>query len=347
MVSMMSNQSKSLSWQTRVLDKIRASNIPRQIAYLSFFVIALLLMHLAPWWEGKLPWGYFDVYQLNPLVWFLYIFFSIDYFLNYAGAEIEKFRLVVDLSEQEMEGLREKFTTLPPVPGIVATVLGLLFSILAFKITYPWDYAQAGITRIVTTFVSTFLMSFAFYLFYLLYRQDMLVSGLYSRVNQINIFKLEPIYTFSGITSRIGFFSIAAGVLAYLTNVVFSPVEPAIRNFIFFGLIFFGLAIASFFLPSWGMHTRLKDEKTKAKNENDERIYSVFLALHEHVDGRLSVKPYELKDQLSSLLTFREEIAKISTWPWDTATLRGFLSALLLPIILGLIEGLISRLINT
>ena len=76
-------------------------------------------------------------------------------------------------------------------------------------------------------------------------------------------------------------------------------------------------------------------------------VYKVFLALHEHVDGARMSELGELKDQLSTLLTFRVEIAKISTWPWNPATLRGFLSALLVPIALLVIQNLLSRLIGS
>ena len=46
---------------------------------------------------------------------------------------------------------------------------------------------------------------------------------------------------------------------------------------------------------------------------------------------------------ITTLIRERELYARISTWPWDAGTIRGFASTLLLPIFLLLVAQLIER----
>ena len=50
-----------------------------------------------------------------------------------------------------------------------------------------------------------------------------------------------------------------------------------------------------------------------------------------------------METAIGTLIRERELFAKISTWPWDPGTFRGFASTLLLPIFLWLITRLLER----
>lgn len=50
-----------------------------------------------------------------------------------------------------------------------------------------------------------------------------------------------------------------------------------------------------------------------------------------------------LNKGLASLLQVREFTAKLSTWPWETSTLRAVLSAFALPIVLFVLTTVIER----
>ena len=47
----------------------------------------------------------------------------------------------------------------------------------------------------------------------------------------------------------------------------------------------------------------------------------------------------------ASLLQQREVIARLSTWPWSIATLRAFISAILLPLALFLIQRVLAQVV--
>lgn len=50
----------------------------------------------------------------------------------------------------------------------------------------------------------------------------------------------------------------------------------------------------------------------------------------------------QLNQLMASLVTTREVLAKIPTWPWETGTLTGFISAFL-PFAIGLIGVLLEQ----
>lgn len=50
-----------------------------------------------------------------------------------------------------------------------------------------------------------------------------------------------------------------------------------------------------------------------------------------------------LNKQLASMLQQREVLATLRTWPWSTGTLRAVITAILLPIVLFIVQSLLSR----
>jgi hypothetical protein len=65
--------------------------------------------------------------------------------------------------------------------------------------------------------------------------------------------------------------------------------------------------------------------------------------LDDRVQSRHFAEVEDLDKVLSSLLGLREVVAKISTWPWHAETLRGFVSALLAPILVWIVTTIRER----
>ena len=61
------------------------------------------------------------------------------------------------------------------------------------------------------------------------------------------------------------------------------------------------------------------------------------------MDARELARADGLNKTLASLLVQREILAKLPTWPWSTTTLRGFVTAILLPMALFLAQQALSR----
>jgi hypothetical protein len=184
---------------------------------------------------------------------------------------------------------------------------------------------------------------FAFGFFYFVFRCLFWINRLYQRVKRINLFNLESLYAFSNFTSKAGILFILYLVLNYLTSDAWGSQQSgeAITLFYFFfnGLI----AILSFVLPLWGMHVRLVTEKERVSDENNRRLENAFWELQKRMDKGKLADIAQFRNGISALMDFRSEIKKIPTWPWDTGTLRTFLTALAVPMIVWVVQQVLLR----
>jgi hypothetical protein len=69
----------------------------------------------------------------------------------------------------------------------------------------------------------------------------------------------------------------------------------------------------------------------------------VFVRLHERVDQEILADADKLHMQITSLSAEREALARVSTWPWEPATLTGFVTTLLLPALLWILQRVLER----
>jgi preprotein translocase subunit SecE len=53
-----------------------------------------------------------------------------------------------------------------------------------------------------------------------------------------------------------------------------------------------------------------------------------------------------IQSQVGALMQFRREINQISTWPWKPQTLRSFITAISLPIVIWLIQQYLGQIIG-
>jgi len=328
------------SWQNRFFDRVDRLPIPNLAVYVLILVGLTLLNHLAPWLEGKLPWGEIDPYQFNFQIWSLVVLIGSGYFLAFSRSALIKFRAALEIPQEEFDQLAHRFTQVPARTGWLISLMAAPLSILTGSISA--SYQRSGLSVLVFLATSVFLFSLVFFFFYYLVHALRMTVRLYERVEQVNIFHLEPLYAFSGLTSRIGIFFVIGTMLSYLTNIAFSE-TPQVGSFFFFTSINLTLAVLAFILPLGGIHRKLEGAKESASWENDRRLDEAYRALHERNDRKDFAGMADFHHSIEALLAFRTEIKSISTWPWGPGTLRSFITALLLPIVLWVAQQLISR----
>ncbi len=99
----------------------------------------------------------------------------------------------------------------------------------------------------------------------------------------------------------------------------------------------------AFLLPLGGIHGRLVEAKELAARENDRRLEQAYKELHDRADRGDLKGMVEFHHAIQALMEFRTELKTVSTWPWSPGTLRSFITALLLPIVLWGLQQVISR----
>ncbi len=75
----------------------------------------------------------------------------------------------------------------------------------------------------------------------------------------------------------------------------------------------------------------------------EEIIEILYQKIYKYIESDQFNKLGEIEDGLSFIFSMQENHSKIATWPWSPGTINRFNSTIILPLILGLIQQLISR----
>jgi hypothetical protein len=102
-----------------------------------------------------------------------------------------------------------------------------------------------------------------------------------------------------------------------------------------------------FVVPLWGIHDRLVHEKAQLMAQAERRLGQVAAEMDRRIDAGAFATTKEITDTLAGVTLLRERVARLPTWPWPPQVLRGFLSALLAPIVVYVVARLVSAQFGT
>jgi hypothetical protein len=159
------------------------------------------------------------------------------------------------------------------------------------------------------------------------------------RVQQFDLFQLEPVYAFSALTSRTG---VAWVVLISLTLLT-APIQAAPFPTLVLLVVQLALGIAAFILPLRTVNSRLVGEKRRLLAELDQRVKTTLASLHHCLDDDALAEIAQLNSAIVGLNAERDILTKIPTWPWRAGMLTAFLSIVVLPIMLFILQLVLAR----
>lgn len=264
-----------------------------------------------------------------------------------ARGALVRLRPALDADDAAVAAIATDLTRTPVDLSIAAAVVGSVAgvaSVTQSPANWGVDLAAPGLrlwvalgTSVLTDVV---LVGFLAHVVH----QLRVVARLHRELVTVDLFHLGPLYAFSTLTARTGVFLIG------MTTGLIAAFAVTIGGFIFTGpadllliVAIFGVAIACFLLPLLGLHDRIVDEKQAQLA----KAQATLSAAVEGVRSRIAAGDLEgaakVKDALLAADTSVAAITRISTWPWRTETLRGFVSAVLLPIGLFLVYELLRR----
>ena len=328
------------SWLNRLLRWIDRLPGPTWWFYLAFAVVTAILGQVIFWRAGIQPVGQIDPAQV---FWGVYLpaqLWIIGYLDGVAREALTAFRPALEMSDDEARRLEYELTVIPALPALIiglavlpVTLVGYVVDPVASGIE-GYDAITLAARAASEWFVGAVLLVFVYHTL----RQLQLVSRLHARVGRIDLFQPRPLYAFSRLTSRTGMallVLIASGLAAspgFLTSDVFWTIwAPWLIGVPV-------LAIAVFVVPLYGMHLRLAAAKDTVPGQANLRLRTILDELNAAADARDVARAEGPQKLLSGQLSQREVHARLPTWPWSGATLRAFLSALLLPIAVFLIQ---------
>jgi hypothetical protein len=261
-----------------------------------------------------------------------------------AGRALRNLRPWLQLSDAEMADVHYRLTVAPARPAVIIALL----SFAQTPLTYVLDPVGAGVAGytplalVFRWFWESLVTSILLVLIYHTFRQLRLISGIHDRLGAVDIFAQAPLYAMSAVTS-----GTAAGLILLLVPSLFLIPQGASETFVLLSIGWYGfvlvVAAAAFFLPLGGMHGRLVAEKERLQSEVGRRIAASLDAINAAVDrGDAGAIDTGMKS-LAALTTERDLVNRIPTWPWSTAALTRFVSAVLLPMGLWLATRLLER----
>ena len=266
-----------------------------------------------------------------------------------AGQAIDRFRPLLELAPEAFDVLRYRITVFPSsifiplsIAVTIATAVAMASAPVAFEITgAPWP-----LVGVIFCYASVMDVTYAALVVQIL-RQLVLVDRIHRGARSIDLFDPAPLHAFSRLTAQasLGLLLLAA-ILGAATGQQFASASAQFLVAIvaFYGA--FALAgIATFVIPLYGMHQRIAAEKERLRTAADVRLEGLLDAFHGDTTELDMSRADGLNKLIGSALQEREMLAKLPTWPWQAATLRGFASALLLPVVVYLLARAAERVV--
>jgi hypothetical protein len=332
------------SWLNLLIDRIDGMPGPRWLGYAIVGAIAVTLSVVDGWLTDPAAVGTITVQLAG---WGLLIVGSlvaVAVLNRIAQSALDMVRPLMTVTGDEAALMRYELTVAPAGPAVLIVFVAALFTV-GIYVADPVASGVVGYSPLalaVRSVGDVFLAAVLLVFIYQAIRQLRCVARILDRVTRIDLFHPRPLYAFSRLTGGIGV-TLAAVVLSTLVTLP-DAAQAAANPYVLGWLLgLLGFAVAVFVVPLVGLHERLVAEKERLQYEADERLQSVLAALDQDVDALDLSRADGLNKTLASVVQQRDLLARLPTWPWSATTLRAFLSALLLPIVLFLIQRVLVQ----
>lgn len=274
------------------------------------------------------------------LLWTVYLL-ALTHHLNIvARSKLSVFSAALDLDDAGLAEAEYRLTTLPSRPAVWFGGLWVAVAVVLLWLQWPL-VVRLGYTRWeIGLTVASYMVGGA--ATYHTVHQLREVSRLHARVAAVDLFDLAPLYAFSGLTSRT---ALGWLLLLYVTALLV-PEELARSALGATWVLVVGLAILAFVAPLMGMHRKLDAARQRAIAAVNVRLRDTLAEINQRIDARDFAALDGLQKAAASLTTQRGILEQVSTWPWQAATLRGFVTALLLPVVLRVGQAVLERLLG-
>jgi hypothetical protein len=333
------------SWVDRFIDWVKQLPVPSWLFYVGLWFALFLMANVVKWLDGSEPLGTIKPFYTVGASDGVYFLALMHYLKVAAGAALRAFRPALAVSEVEYNKLHYQLTTLPARGALLAGGIGGAIAALTvlFNPTVPNPYYHTSLLAIAFGSADAILIFACFgTCIYQTIHQLTMVSRIHATATRLNLFQPDPLYAFSGLTARtaMGYLLLAdtAVLIMYEFMLEADPMALGIMAFMM------ALAAVTFVLPLLGMHRRMVEEKTHLEAQANQRLEAAINELHRHVDASdFTEIMSELKSAIEGLEIEINLLAKISTWPWQSGTLRVAISPVLLPVAVWFIQRLLER----
>jgi hypothetical protein len=342
------NEQAGRSWLDRLITVI--SRLPGP-AWAFYLVVTAAFVGVdigLTWLGGSVHVGFVDSGRvLNDLLT-VYGLAFVHFLTVTARRALEEFRPALGTLETSHDRLERQLTSTPWLASVIPVVLAFAFTALSFSN----DPAGWGIRKGTSIAVAVFTVGqgsifIAFFFVFVTFaiRQLIVVVRLHRAASAVSLYSRESNSAFSRLSLRTSV-GLVLPVYLYAFVAVISGWSFA-KTSVFEVVALAAVVLTSaalFVLPLNGMHRRLVREKSRLVTVSNLHFETAAADLHSLMHSGKFDAVDGLSKAMTSLVVERDTLKKLSTWPWEPDTLRGFLSSIGLPIVLWLITTVLSRL---
>jgi hypothetical protein len=337
------------SWVDRLTGWVEGLPGPAWLYYAGVALVLILVRAAVGWSDGSYPVGTFFPVHVLDAGSILYWLCVLHYLDKVAASALANFRAVLTVDGAGYEELRYRLTTMPALPVLAWSLVGLAFGVSFLHLMVPEQQLQSlkyftspAATAVDVSMHGLGWMFNAIFAYHTV-QQLRLVSRIYTRHTNVNVFETDPLYALSRVSAVT---AVAVLFLTYLYLVMWANWQFKTAADATVALAFVLVALATFVWPLWGAHRLLQDEKTQRKRAVARRIEALADDLHSRLDRRDLKEMDRVKDALDSLVAERGVLDKVSTWPWEPETMRVVVTALLLPVVLWIVTRILERFVG-
>jgi hypothetical protein len=338
------------AWPDWLMDRLDALPGPRWLAILIILLVVAAIGHLCRWADGSMAVGELSIIRLLEGSFGLLFLVAMRELDGVALRALARLRPVIQADDESVARLGSRLTRTPWQAASVAAVLGAgagLTSLLSQPAAYDLgpDNSQLTWAYECTLAVASAAAGLAFVTHAL--NQLRIVSRIHRSLVRVQLFHLEPLYAFASLTSRTGLTLIAVLLFGVGTVTLTSGGRFVLSGVdVVMVLAFLGLAVVSFVGPLVGLHARIVEEKDRQLAAANATLEAVIA----EVDRRVAAGAYDgmsvANDALAAARSGLSAVSSISTWPWRPETFRGFVSALVIPVVVWMITALLANVIG-
>lgn len=313
------------------------------LLYLTILIIVGIVQHGVAWSKGALSLGEFNFYLSFSAIWVVQVLYLARFSEYGAGAVLDDYRPNLNVTDEQFSQLRYSFTTIPSRSGTFLFIVGFGIGILLGQTGRSINPEINYVFPFLAYFIWAITLGIGVPLIYQMIRQLRSVRDFYAMTEKIDLFDLSPIYGFSKFTATAAIWMVILIFITpfLLTREFFETTLLSVQN-----LIFAIVILAMFYLPLSDVNKRLASEKSRLLKEVDARIE----IMRERIHTAFEKEDYrEIGDKRNLLLALREEkvdMEAISTWPWQRSTITALISALVLPIVLIILQQIITNILG-
>jgi len=336
----------ALGWTDLLNRGIAAFPGPVWIAYLGIF-LALSLFNQAARWAAGVPVGTVEPIRVVEASFPVLILIGLAGLDAVAIRAVAQIRPALAIDEAAVARLARDLTRTPATWALVAALAGLVeaaVSILTGPTNYGIDASSPAIVWIAAFVISAAATSLAFTFIAHAVHQLRIVTRVHRDLAVVDIFRLDPLYAFASLTSWTGsslllFGLYGIGFLFVIEGSQLAPIDLATVA----GLC--AAAVALFVVPLIGLHGRIQAEKATQRAAAGASMAAAIAELHRRMQSGEFVNSKEVSDAIAAATSAYTTISRIPTWPWRQETLRGFLGAVALPILIWSVTAILGRVI--